>query len=199
MRGMRSGSNGSCGDWRVISLLGPEMAPWAARNHRRLRSLGITVRKLVDIAIGTFWIERRCALLHADRDFERMNSTWDFRSWRIEGRNRLRDPDQTTGSRVAASITSGAASKAAIRLSAALSGLLRPCSQFCSVSRSMPITAARRRREKDGVRATAPPAHDPGGADDGPERPVPAGRAPGPECPRPRRLCRRRCRLRPNG
>jgi len=50
--------------------------------------------------------------------------------------------DQTTGSRVAASITSGAASNAAISLSAALSVVLRVRSELCGVSGSIPRTAA---------------------------------------------------------
>ena len=45
------------------------LAPIAARNYRKLRDLGVTVRKTADVIIGTFCIERRCALLHDDRDF----------------------------------------------------------------------------------------------------------------------------------
>ena len=44
----------------------------AATNHRRLRALGVTIRKTVDLVIGTFCIERGHTLLHADRDFEPM-------------------------------------------------------------------------------------------------------------------------------
>ena len=56
----------------VVSLLDPDLAPLAARNYRQLRELGVTVRKTADIIIGTFCIERRCALLHDDRDFAPM-------------------------------------------------------------------------------------------------------------------------------
>jgi predicted nucleic acid-binding protein len=55
-----------------VSLLNPDLAPRAARNYRRLRDLGVTVRKTIDIIIGTFCIERRHALLHDDRDFAPM-------------------------------------------------------------------------------------------------------------------------------
>jgi predicted nucleic acid-binding protein len=46
--------------------------PRAARNYRRLRDMGITIRKTNDIIIGTFCIERGCSLLHDDRDFVAM-------------------------------------------------------------------------------------------------------------------------------
>lgn len=53
----------------VVPLLGSGLAPKAARNYRRLRQLGITVRKTADLIIGTFCTEHGYALLHADRDF----------------------------------------------------------------------------------------------------------------------------------
>ena len=56
----------------IVPLLGPDLAPCAARNYRKLRDMGITVRKTVDVIIGTFCIERRCPLLHDDRDFAPM-------------------------------------------------------------------------------------------------------------------------------
>lgn len=55
--------------YAVAPLLDPALAPVAARNYRRLRDLGVTVRKTVDIIIGTYCIEHGHALLHADRDF----------------------------------------------------------------------------------------------------------------------------------
>jgi hypothetical protein len=56
----------------VVPLLDGDLAPRAARNYRKLRDLGVTIRKTADIIIGTFCIERRCALLHDDRDFAPM-------------------------------------------------------------------------------------------------------------------------------
>jgi predicted nucleic acid-binding protein len=53
----------------IVTLLDADLAPRAARNYRRLRELGITIRKTADIIIGTFCIEHRHALLHDDRDF----------------------------------------------------------------------------------------------------------------------------------
>ncbi len=56
----------------IVPLLGADLASKAARNYRKLRELGITVRKTADIVIGTFCIEHRHALLHDDRDFAPM-------------------------------------------------------------------------------------------------------------------------------
>jgi predicted nucleic acid-binding protein len=55
--------------FEVAPLLEADLAPRAARNYRRLRDMGITIRKTNDIIIGTFCIERGCLLLHDDRDF----------------------------------------------------------------------------------------------------------------------------------
>jgi predicted nucleic acid-binding protein len=44
----------------------------AAANDRYLRGRGLTIRKTIDLLIGTFCIEHGHALLHADRDFEPM-------------------------------------------------------------------------------------------------------------------------------
>ena len=59
-------------EYAVVPLLGPELAVQAAKNYRKRRALGITVRKTADIIIGTFCIEHRHTLLHADRDFDPM-------------------------------------------------------------------------------------------------------------------------------
>jgi predicted nucleic acid-binding protein len=58
----------------VVPLLDPDLAPCAAGNYRRLRDMGITIRKTADIIIGTFCIERRCSLLHDDRDLAPMEA-----------------------------------------------------------------------------------------------------------------------------
>lgn len=56
----------------LVSLLDGDLAPRAAWNYRKLRELGITIRKTADIIIGTFCIEHRHSLLHDDRDFAPM-------------------------------------------------------------------------------------------------------------------------------
>jgi len=55
-----------------VSLLDPELAVKAAANYRLLRRRGVTIRKTVDLVIGTFCIERGHSLLHNDRDFAPM-------------------------------------------------------------------------------------------------------------------------------
>ncbi len=55
--------------YRIVSLLDGRLASLAARNYRRLRDFGVTVRKTADLVIGTYCIEHRHALLHDDRDF----------------------------------------------------------------------------------------------------------------------------------
>lgn len=54
----------------VIELGGRNIALQAAQNYRRLRSLGITVRKTIDTVIATRCIEDHFALLYSDRDFD---------------------------------------------------------------------------------------------------------------------------------
>jgi predicted nucleic acid-binding protein len=58
--------------FKVVSMLDDRLAAKAARNYRTLRGRGITVRKTVDMIIGTFCIERGHELLHDDRDFDPM-------------------------------------------------------------------------------------------------------------------------------
>jgi predicted nucleic acid-binding protein len=55
--------------YAIAPLLDDNLAVRAARNYRRLRTLGITIRKTADIIIGTFCIEHGHRLLHQDRDF----------------------------------------------------------------------------------------------------------------------------------
>jgi predicted nucleic acid-binding protein len=62
----------SLGRFESVALCSPELAVRAADNYRYLRARGITIRKTVDLIIGTFCIERGHALLHSDRDFEPM-------------------------------------------------------------------------------------------------------------------------------
>ena len=58
--------------FEAVSLLDPDLAVRAAANYRFLRRQGITVRRTIDLIIGTFCVERGHALLHDDRDFEPM-------------------------------------------------------------------------------------------------------------------------------
>jgi predicted nucleic acid-binding protein len=53
----------------IVPMTGEAIAVSAARNLRSLRRLGITVRKTIDLLIGTWCIENGRALLHNDKDF----------------------------------------------------------------------------------------------------------------------------------
>lgn len=56
----------------VAPMVNESLAVAAAANYRALRSHGITVRKTIDVLIGTFCIAHRHALLHSDRDYDPM-------------------------------------------------------------------------------------------------------------------------------
>lgn len=58
--------------FEIVSMAGEAIAVSAARNFRSLRRRGITVRKTIDLLIGTWCIENRRALLHNDGDFRPM-------------------------------------------------------------------------------------------------------------------------------
>ena len=51
---------------------GYQIAVQSAQNYRTLRKRGVTVRKTIDVIIGTFCILERLSLLHDDRDFDPM-------------------------------------------------------------------------------------------------------------------------------
>ena len=53
-------------------MLGRDVAIAAAENYRKLRALGLTVRKTIDVMIATFCIRNSHHLLHSDRDFKPM-------------------------------------------------------------------------------------------------------------------------------
>jgi predicted nucleic acid-binding protein len=52
-----------------LNVCGEEIAIKSANNYRQLRKKGITIRKTIDIIIGTFCIENELQLLHNDKDF----------------------------------------------------------------------------------------------------------------------------------
>ena len=53
---------------------GYEVAVQSAENCRILQKSGVTVRKTIDVLIGTFCIMKGMTLLHDDRDFDPMVS-----------------------------------------------------------------------------------------------------------------------------
>ena len=59
--------------FEVVPMAGEAIAVAAARNFRALRRRGVTVRKTIDLLIGTWCIENRQPLLHNDSDFRPMS------------------------------------------------------------------------------------------------------------------------------
>ena len=55
---------------KIFQLGGLQVAVQAAQNYRRLRSLGITIRKTIDTIIATYCILNGHELLYSDRDFD---------------------------------------------------------------------------------------------------------------------------------
>ena len=58
--------------FQIASVLSPEIAVAAAGHYRLLRGAGVTVRKTIDMIIGTFCIIHGHSLLHSDKDFDPM-------------------------------------------------------------------------------------------------------------------------------
>jgi predicted nucleic acid-binding protein len=58
--------------FEIVPMAGEAIAVSAARNFRSLRRHGITIRKTIDLLIGTWCIENRRPLLHNDSDFRPM-------------------------------------------------------------------------------------------------------------------------------
>lgn len=58
--------------FEIVSMAGDAIAVAAASNYRSLRKRGITIRKTIDLLIGTWCIEHQLPLLHNDSDFQPM-------------------------------------------------------------------------------------------------------------------------------
>ena len=59
-------------NFAIVAMAGEAIAVAAARNYRSLRRRGITIRKTIDLLIGTWCIENGRPLLHNDGDFHPM-------------------------------------------------------------------------------------------------------------------------------
>ena len=57
-------------EFPFMDMIGQELAIKSAMNYRTLRQKGITVRKTIDVMIGTFCIHNNFPLLHNDKDFD---------------------------------------------------------------------------------------------------------------------------------
>jgi predicted nucleic acid-binding protein len=51
-------------------MVGKDIAHKSALHYRLLQSKGITIRKTIDVIIGTFCMEHDFPLIHNDRDFD---------------------------------------------------------------------------------------------------------------------------------
>ena len=70
-------------DFPFMEMVGQELAIKSAMNYRFLRKHGVTVRKTIDVMIGTFCIHYRFSLLHDDRDFEPIEKHLKLKTIRI--------------------------------------------------------------------------------------------------------------------
>jgi predicted nucleic acid-binding protein len=64
------------------SMVGRDVALRAATNYRALRKRGVTVRKTIDVLIGTYCIAHSLPLLHRDRDFDPLEEHLGLHVWR---------------------------------------------------------------------------------------------------------------------
>jgi predicted nucleic acid-binding protein len=55
-----------------FDMVGFSIAEKSAANYRLLRSKGVTVRKTIDVLIGTFCVENGFQIVHHDSDFDLM-------------------------------------------------------------------------------------------------------------------------------
>jgi len=55
-----------------FEMVGFHIAERSAANYRLLRSRGVTVRKTIDVLIGTFCAEKGMQIVHNDCDFDLM-------------------------------------------------------------------------------------------------------------------------------
>ncbi|MEO5669123.1 MAG: PIN domain nuclease [Ramlibacter sp.] len=66
----------------VVEIGGEDAALRAAQHYRALRAAGITVRSPVDVLLASFCIENDHALLHADKDFDSIETLRGLKVWR---------------------------------------------------------------------------------------------------------------------
>ena len=59
-------------DFGVVCMLDDALAVQAAHYYRRLRGFGVTMRRTIDMVIGTYCLRHTLPLLHNDRDFDGM-------------------------------------------------------------------------------------------------------------------------------
>ena len=80
-----------------VTVGGADLAVQAARNYRRLRVLGVTVRGMVDVMIATRCIAEGLQLLHSDRDFDAFEKHLGLNVIQVQGKSRGMAYDQSSG------------------------------------------------------------------------------------------------------
>jgi predicted nucleic acid-binding protein len=68
--------------YEMVAISNVAIARQAARNYAFLRARGVTVRRTIDMLIGTFCIANQMPLLHADRDFDALEQHLGLQVWR---------------------------------------------------------------------------------------------------------------------
>jgi predicted nucleic acid-binding protein len=66
--------------FEAVTIGGVDLALEAADHFRALRRLGVTVRKTIDLLIGSYCITNGCTLLHSDCDFDPMTRHLELRA-----------------------------------------------------------------------------------------------------------------------
>jgi predicted nucleic acid-binding protein len=66
----------------VVEIGGEDGALRAAHHYRALRAAGVTVHSPIDVLLASYCIEHDHALLHADRDFDSIESLRGLKVWR---------------------------------------------------------------------------------------------------------------------
>jgi predicted nucleic acid-binding protein len=66
----------------VLEIGGEAGALRAAQHYRSLRAAGVTVRSPIDVLLASYCIEHDHALLHADRDFDALETLRGLKVWR---------------------------------------------------------------------------------------------------------------------
>jgi predicted nucleic acid-binding protein len=67
-------------NFQFMEMLGRELAIKSTENYRFLRKKGVTVRKTIDVIIGTFCINYNLPLLHDDQDFDPLTKYLDLKT-----------------------------------------------------------------------------------------------------------------------
>ena len=57
-------------EFELMTVPDPRTAIDAARNYRRLRAAGQTIRNTIDVLVASYCIRHHHSLLHRDRDFD---------------------------------------------------------------------------------------------------------------------------------